>query len=201
MKDYSLLIVEDNSADMLLLKEFLAKTSKSNYKLHGSSTLADTLKLCAHYEFDAILLDLSLPDSAGIDTVRKVIAANPETPVIVLTELREEGIGLQAVRYGAQDFLAKRTLSPETLCHSLRYVIEKKKALDEKIDLLQDLHQALERITLLENVLPLCLGCGKLLCSDGQWRSLNTMENKQPTSRHGFVVCPACQQSRSSSAE
>jgi len=201
MEDYFILIVEDDSADMLLIKEFLAKTLKSNCELHSSSSLADTLKLCGRYEFDAILLDLTLPDSAGIDTVRRVVAATPVTPVIVLTELQEEATGLQAVRYGAQDYLAKRTLSPEMLCSSLRYAIERKRVLDEKNDLLQDLQQALEHITLLENVLPLCLGCGKLLCRDGQWRSLKAMENRQPASKHGDVVCPDCRQGRSSTAE
>jgi len=201
MKNYSLLIVDDNPADMLMVKKFLAEASNSNYELRESHTLEDTLKLCGHYEFDVILLNLTLPDSTGIDTVRRVVAANPATPVIVLTGRQEEGAGLQAFRYGAQDFLDKRTLSPEILRNSLRYAIERKRALEEKSDLLQDLHQALEYITLLENVLPLCAGCGKLLCSDGRWRSLQATENKQPAAKDGDVFCPDCRQSRSQPAE
>ena len=74
---------------------------------------------------DAILLDLQLPDSNGLDSLAKVHSRATNVPVIVLTELNDESLGLQAIKSGAQDYLAKLLLTGDILERCLRYAIER----------------------------------------------------------------------------
>lgn len=193
MAECTILIVEDNPADILLVQEYLNDNRGDTYSFIEAATLQDALNLTSHYDFDAILLDLKLQDSSGMDTVRKIVAGTPETAVVVLTGLQDEDIALQAVRYGAQDFLEKRNLSPETLSKSLHYAIERKRALQEKEDLLQDLQHALERIATLENLLPLCIGCKKILGDNNKWYTPENYFQLSPPVNRDELICPRCQ--------
>lgn len=79
-------------------------------------------------EFDVVLLDLSLPDSSGLDTVSKLHTCVPDIPVVVLTGVDDRELALQAVAIGAQDYLIKNQISAPLLERSIRYAIERKKA-------------------------------------------------------------------------
>jgi DNA-binding response OmpR family regulator len=72
---------------------------------------------------DAVLLDLTLPDAEGLDSVRSVRAASPETPIIVLTGLDSEEIATTAVKEGAQDYLTERDITRDALLRCVRYAI------------------------------------------------------------------------------
>lgn len=78
--------------------------------------------------FDVVLLDLSLPDSFGLDTLRKLQAIAPDIPVVVLTGADDRALSLQAMATGAQDYLVKDQISAQLLERSIRYAIERKKA-------------------------------------------------------------------------
>ena len=78
--------------------------------------------------FDAVLLDLSLPDSRGLATVEQAASLNPRLPIIVLTGLDDEGIATEAVRKGAQDYLIKGNVDGALLVRSIRYAVERKRA-------------------------------------------------------------------------
>jgi diguanylate cyclase (GGDEF)-like protein len=85
------------------------------------------LEHLAAKETDAILLDLSLPDSSGLETVRKVLANAPKTPIVVLSGHNDENLALAAVQNGAQDYLVKGELAGTLLGRALRYAIERHK--------------------------------------------------------------------------
>lgn len=201
MEHITILLVEDNTEDIQLIKEYLAEERRCLFECHDAQSLKAALDLLPHYDFDAVLLDLNLPDSARLDTLRKIITRLPETAVIVLTGIEDEELALQAVRYGAQDFIEKSKLAASTLGKSIRFAIERKKARQEKEDLLNDLDQALLHIDRLESLLPLCISCKKILTSDNQWLPLKDFVEQVSTEKPRELLCPDCRETFNSPPE
>jgi FixJ family two-component response regulator len=77
---------------------------------------------------EVVLLDLGLPDSQGLETLRKVYAQVSEMPIVVLTGLNDEMVGVQAINEGAQDYLIKGQVDTQLLRRTIRYAIERKQA-------------------------------------------------------------------------
>lgn len=125
------LLVEDNPGDARLAAEALATTSIGTFTLTHVERLADALDLLQQRSFDAVLLDLSLPDSGGLDTLKRVLDQAPHMPVVVLTMLSDERLGVQAVNAGAQDYLQKGRCVQELLARSVRYAVERQRLLRE----------------------------------------------------------------------
>ena len=124
------LMVEDNPGDVRLLREHLIGNCgvPQVFQLVDVDRLAPALESLDKASFDAVLLDLSLPDSQGIDTLKKVHAAKPGMPIVVMTSLDDEVLGLQLLHAGAQDYLVKGEVTASLLRRSLRYAIERKRA-------------------------------------------------------------------------
>ena len=99
------------------------------------------MELLSHPEYDAILLDLGLPDSYGLSTLRKIQQLKVMSAVIVLTGLDDEETALLALKEGAQDYIVKDKLNSENIIHSIKYGIERKKHQEE----LQKLNAELEQ--------------------------------------------------------
>jgi CheY-like chemotaxis protein len=201
MRNLSLLIINDNSDDILLIKSYLSKDRHYTYDFVEAGTLESALKLIPHYSFDAILLDLDLQSSgySCFDLLRNIATNLPDTAVVVLSGAKNEELALKAVHYGAQDYLEKSQLSPVSLSKSLQYALERKKASQDKEDLLCDLNLALQKLALLENLLPLCIGCKRVLGSDEQWHVLEdysgrpyTAEGAKGVSTGSGLICPDC---------
>lgn len=192
MNTVSLLVVEDNPADAVLVREFLADLPGWTYRLETAGTMAAALAFLAARDVDVVLLDLSLPDSTGIETVRTVIGKHPRVAIIVLTGLQDEQTALQSVRYGAQDYLDKRQLSPDVLRRSIAYALERKKALREKENLLADLATAMERIEMLQGMLPVCPCCKKIQAQDAQWYQAEEYFKIPFKLAAPPTVCPEC---------
>lgn len=136
-----ILLIEDSSADAKLILEMLKDTSVPAPDLVHASRLLAGLQRISEERFDALLVDLGLPDSKGIDTLRKVLVQAPEAPIIVLTGLADEVTGIQAMQVGAQDYLVKGSVNGDLLIRSIRYAIERKRLMTElrKLSLLDDL--------------------------------------------------------------
>ena len=192
MDTLSLLIVEDNPADILIIREYLSENQSVSCRFAEASTLFSALDLLDHSTFDIILLDLSLPDSSGLDTVRQVIGSAQDTPLIVLTGLQDEELALQSVRFGAQDYLEKQELTPTMLYKAIIYAIQRKKAILEKEELLGDLAKALQRIESLEGILPICLGCKKILDKNQNWLRLEEYISDRSNAALVKMICPSC---------
>jgi signal transduction histidine kinase len=125
------LLVEDSAADALLLQQALAGAAE-RFDVTRVEFLAEALDRLRGGSFDAILLDLFLPDSRGLATLDQASAGAPHVPVIVLTGLDDEATAIEAVRKGAQDFLTKGRADGHLLSRSIRYAMERKRA-DEEI--------------------------------------------------------------------
>jgi two-component system cell cycle response regulator len=122
------LLVEDNDVDAQLTQDLLSEWCKEEFQITRAKTLGEGLTLLSRERFDAVLLDLSLPDAFGLPTVREVLATNPTIAVVVLSGVSDQSLALQAVRQGAQDYLVKGQGHPELLARAVRYAIERKRS-------------------------------------------------------------------------
>ncbi len=117
--------VEDNPGDARLMREHLLEAGGSTFDLTVVPRVDQALASLESRAFDAVLLDLSLPDAHGLDTVRQLCAAAPDVPVVVLTGLDDETLAIRAVQVGAQDYLIKSGLDPHRCVRAIRYGIER----------------------------------------------------------------------------
>jgi PAS domain S-box-containing protein len=148
-----MVLVEDNPADARLVRELLRESGSLPTDLVHLRRLGEVVDHLREQPADVVLLDLGLPDSVGIDTVSATIEAAPEVPVVVLTGLRDEAVGAEAVRAGAQEYLVKGDIDGRMLAHVVRYAIERKHRENER--------QRSERELLLLHKLALAIGEAK----------------------------------------
>ncbi len=120
-----ILLIEDNTGDACLIEELLDEARTVSFHIEVADSLAAGLERLNRVPVRAALLDLSLPDSQGLDTLTRFRAQAPDLPVIVLTGLEDERLALQAVHEGAQDYLVKGQVDGWELGRALRYAIER----------------------------------------------------------------------------
>lgn len=122
-----ILIIEDNPADVALIEAYL-KDGGLKHLLYRADSLTEGLVKLREYEPDLVLLDLQLNDVEGFKTVQKFRAKAPDLPVVVLTGFKNEILGIQSVRAGAQDFLVKGDFDARGLVRTIRYSLQRFKA-------------------------------------------------------------------------
>lgn len=120
-----ILLVEDNPADADLLQEMLAELSELDWHLTHVECFRDALARLQQGSFDIVLLDLGLPDASGLGMISQIHHIAPMLPVVVLTGLADEAVGLDALRQGAQDYLFKGQIDDLLLSRALRYAMER----------------------------------------------------------------------------
>ncbi|MGD9937482.1 MAG: response regulator [Methanoregulaceae archaeon] len=133
------LLVEDNPGDARLVREMLAEMNTERYDTVPVGRLADALRFLSEQPFDAILLDLNLPDSYGLATLIKIRSVAPHVPVIVVSGLADEEMAIHALREGAYTYLVKGQMNGYLLNRSIRYSIER-----ERTEQIQQLKRARE---------------------------------------------------------
>jgi signal transduction histidine kinase len=119
------LVLEDNPGDARLLHAELTGEVLIDARLTVVPRLTDGLDLLATHEFDAILLDLNLPDSRGMQTFERLRAVVPEVPLIVHTGVHDDAVAMQALRLGAQDYVVKGPGTGPLLVRALKFAIER----------------------------------------------------------------------------
>ncbi len=124
------LLVEDNPGDVRLFLELLRETGAGHVKVDHVDRLATALERLSNQAFDVVLLDLSLPDAHGLDTLVRAHAHAPSVPIVVLTGLDDQALAVKAVRAGAQDYLVKGRVDGDLLVRSMRYATERARALE-----------------------------------------------------------------------
>jgi PAS domain S-box-containing protein len=122
-----ILMIEDNPGDARLVREMLAETGTGDITLEWVPRLSQGLESLGKGEIDLVLLDLSLPDSRGLETFCKAYTQAPEIPFVLLTGLDDEALALAAVQKGAQDYLIKGKTDANRLFRAIRYADERKK--------------------------------------------------------------------------
>ncbi|MFU8796535.1 MAG: ATP-binding protein [Dehalococcoidia bacterium] len=127
-KTVSILLIEDNPGDRRLIQEMLAEAPNVTFDVHCAERLKAGLECLGQNGVEVVLLDLGLPDSQGLETLRAVHARASEMPIVVLTGLNDEMIGVRAINEGAQDYLIKGQVDTNLLKRTIRYAIERKQA-------------------------------------------------------------------------
>lgn len=130
-KRIRILLIEDNPADADLIQEYLGEVEGSAFSIVHAETLATGLEHLSSKETDVVLLDLSLPDSRGLETFTTLHARAPKTPIIVLSGLSDEELAVRAVHEGAQDYLVKGRVDSDLLVRAIQYGIERHRMLVE----------------------------------------------------------------------
>ncbi len=124
-----ILLIEDDAGDALLVQRSLVEPSGScaGFRLHRAASLAEGLESLARGGFELLLVDLNLPDSRGIETVRRVREHDAEVPIVVFSIAGDEDTALAALAAGAQDYLVKSELGETTLRRAIRYARERER--------------------------------------------------------------------------
>ena len=149
MSSIKVLLIEDNPGDARLIQVVLNSARTADFAAHMLNTfdmehvdrLSSGLKRLRDGGIDLILLDLSLPDSQGLDTFARVHAQASHVPIVVLTGLADAELAAEVVRRGAQDYLVKGEIDGRLLVRSMRYAIERKRAEEALRDGERQLHQ------------------------------------------------------------
>ncbi len=140
-KTISVLLIEDNPGDARLIEVMLGGADEASFELHVADRLEAGLKQLKDNSVDVILLDLSLPDSTGLDTFTRTHETAPGVPIVMLTGLSDQTLAIKAMKQGAQDYLVKGQVDEKVLARALRYAIERKQAEEEVRKLNQELEQ------------------------------------------------------------
>ncbi len=125
----NILLIEDNPGDARIVEILLDESDLPECHITHCQTLAEGVGALMEDDFDVVLLDLSLPDSRGFETLQRLISAKPDVNVVVMTGFSDKTLGLNAVKAGAQDFLTKGIFDADLLAKTLRYAIERKNVL------------------------------------------------------------------------
>jgi len=123
----NVLLVDDDKADRQLVNLAFTKSSQSaQFNVETAGTLGEATEHLVSNKYDIVLLDLGLPDSSGIETFQKAHTANPDVPIVVLTGLADDEMGLEAIKQGAEDYVTKGKSVEFALARIIRYAIERK---------------------------------------------------------------------------
>ena len=118
-----LLLVEDSRADAQAVEVCLRSEGLERYDITLVTTLGAAEELMAFGETDVVLLDLTLPDSAGSDTLVRLRAVADDVPIVVLTGLDDDDLAMRCIAAGAQDYLCKAEMTPHTLRRVVGYAL------------------------------------------------------------------------------
>jgi len=165
-KRYNILLIEDNPADVRMIQELVAEVKNANLDLECVGRLSDGLIRLSYSGIDAVLLDLSLPDSHGLDTFSLLRSQVLETPVLLLTGLPDEDLAIQAVREGAQDYLVKGQIDGNLLVRAVNYAIERQRLVAQLYKARADA----QRLTLIDELTGLYNRRGFFTLSEQQWK-------------------------------
>ena len=180
----SILLVEDNPDDVDLLREMLVEADAPKFVLTHVVRLKDALRSLTQCRFDVVLLDLSLPDSEGLDTVTKMRDAASGTPIVVITGLDDEQLGLMAVRTGAQDYLVKGERDSVPVVRAICYAIERASRPRDQ--------SALASTETPDGMLAICSFCKRIRDDEDSWSPIEEHFTKHTGVPLTHGICPVC---------
>jgi two-component system cell cycle response regulator len=162
-----ILHVEDNAGDVRLVHELLKGTGASQFDLVDVAGLNEAQSVVIARDFDVILLDLSLPDGQGLETVRRIRDAAPRMPIVIMSGHSDEAIAIEALKEGAQDYLEKNRLDSYWLVRAIRYAIERHRLKEE-----------LQALALVDDLTGLSNRRGFFVLAEQQIKYVRRLQNK-----------------------
>lgn len=181
----STLILEDNDDDFILINEIIAGSELIDAAVFRAERLEQALSMAESAVFDVAIIDLSLPDSNGLDTFAAFHDKHPYVPGIILTGHRDHEVAFEAVKRGAQDYLFKGELSQSAIVRSIRYAIERQR-------LVSELRLALNHVQQLQGLLPICAHCKNIRDDEGYWNRIESYFASRLETEFSHSICPEC---------
>lgn len=182
-----ILIVEDSPNDFLLLSENLMATDEISATIHHAERLQEGLASMKNNIIDLAILDLNLPDSAGLATFTTFHHQHPTIPTVIYSGQKDHELAVQAVKAGAQDYLFKGESSQPAIIRIIRYAIERQR-------LITKLQKALKKVEQLQGLLPICSHCKSIRDDKGYWNEVELYISKRVDTRFSHGICPNCAQ-------
>lgn len=182
---YNILIIEDNPDDLFLLQEILESSEEVRFRIFHEDRMKDAKALTEKHQIDVAMIDLSLPDSFGLDTFSAFHDAFPLVPVVIMTAYKDHALALESVKKGAQDYLFKGEPSPTAIVRTLRYAIERQ-------HLTTELKNALAQVRQLKGLLPICAACKKIRDDKGYWNQIEAYISEHSEAQFSHSICPKC---------
>ncbi len=185
MEKISILVIEDNEDDFILLREMIESSPEIEANIFHEDTLKGALSVAESIHVDAAVIDLCLPDSFGLDTYQSFHEKHPFVPTIILTGDRDHDAAFKAVQKGAQDYLFKGEPSATAIIRTIRYAIERQR-------LMTELKIALDHIKQLQGMLPICSVCKNIRDDQGYWNHIETYLSRHSAVEFSHSICPDC---------
>ncbi|MBI3195113.1 MAG: response regulator [Ignavibacteriae bacterium] len=182
------LLIEDDQHDAYMVNGYLS----GSFKVDWVQTLEEGIARLTTREYDVVLADLSLPDSAGNDTMKAVLSAAPNLPIILVSGKHSERFAIKTVGDGVQDFFFKDMLQPDSLRRSIRYSVERKRNERERERLLRELREALDKVKALSGLLPMCAWCKKIRDDGGYWHQVEEYLTVHTDAKLTHGICKEC---------
>lgn len=183
----TLLAIEDSMDDFLLLKYALDSSDEIDVEIIHEDRLVGAIEAASKKKIDAAVIDLSLPDSFGLDTFVSFHQKHPLVPTIIMTGDKDHDIAVEAIQLGAQDYLFKGEPSATAIVRTIRYAIERQR-------LTTELKTALEHVKQLQGMLPICSSCKKIRDDKGYWNRLEEYFHEHSNLQFSHGICPDCVQ-------
>ncbi len=181
----AVLIVEDNPDDFLILRELLESSEEATFRIHHEVRIESAKTTAKQNPIEVAIIDLSLPDSFGLDTFRTFHDAFPSIPVVIMTGYKDHALALKAVQEGAQDYLYKGESSSTAIIRTLRHAIERQR-------LTTQLKEALEQVKRLKGLLPICSACKNIRDDQGYWKRIEAYISEHSEAEFSHSICPDC---------
>jgi len=181
----TVLVIEDSIDDFSLLKEVLESSEEVEAKIFRDDRLEGAISVAKNSAIDAAIIDLSLPDSFGLDTFVAFHEKYPLMPTIIMTGSKDHDMAIEAVQKGAQDYLFKGETSATAIIRTIRYAIERQR-------LMTELRMALDHIKQLQGMLPICSVCKNIRDDKGYWNRIESYLSEHAEVEFTHGICPDC---------
>jgi DNA-binding NtrC family response regulator len=181
----TVLIIEDNLDDFFFLKRVLETSEEVEAKIYHEERLEAAVSFAAKKAIDVAIVDLSLPDSYGLDTYVSFHEKHPSISTIIMTGYRDHDMAFESVQKGAQDYLFKGEPSSTAIIRTIRYAIERQR-------LMTELKKALDHIKQLQGMLPICSVCKKIRDDKGYWNQIESYISEHSEVKFSHGLCPEC---------
>lgn len=164
-----ILLIESNPDDARAFRETLERVSRDSFQIDRAGNLARALEMIADADYEVVVTDLDLPDSRGNDTVLEIGRHAVKVPIVVITEIDDEQIETNALKAGAQDYLVKGSLEPDSLMRTIRHSIERKhldwelRQARRRLRILHDAASKLETCTMKKKAYQLAIDFAQML--------------------------------------
>ena len=181
----AVLVIEDNFDDFFFLKRVLESSEEVEAEILHEERLEPALSVAAQKAIDVAIVDLSLPDSYGLETYVSFHEKHPSIPTIIMTGYRDHDLAFESVQKGAQDYLFKGEPSSTAIIRTIRYAIERQR-------LTTELKIALDHIKQLQGMLPICSICKKIRDDKGFWNQIESYISEHSEAKFSHGLCPEC---------